>query len=347
MSEDNTIAQVANGNAPQPNTKVETDYRSLQREMEDAVDSGLELEDIDDLDLDEDDGPQLKNPEQLIADAQAKGDLTKAQAQQLKKTLKIKVDGVEQDEVLDFNDDKKLQEYIQKSKAFDKRSNEFAQTKMQLEALVKALRENPEDILEKLGHNVDDLSEKRLSKKVEELKKSPEQIEREKMEKELNSLREEKKRIDQERKTLEEENLRNQEASKIESEISEALNMKSTILPKNDPEVLKEIAHTMALAMQRGFDTVTAKDVIPYVEKKWLENMNRYFNGSTEEVLEKLVGKANLDRYRKKAVAAKRASPGVQTATAKQIVKDTGTQKQTEVEDASKKKKFKSVFDYS
>jgi len=56
-------------------------------------------------------------------------ELTPKQVQELKKKLKIKVDGEEFEEELDFNDEEGLKRHIQKAKAFDKRAKEFSKYK--------------------------------------------------------------------------------------------------------------------------------------------------------------------------------------------------------------------------
>ena len=72
-------------------------------------------------------------------------------AKELKKKLKLKVDGEEYEEEIDFNDDENLRKHLQKSKAFDKRAKEFTGYKSQVEQLLKMLEEDPEALLEKMG----------------------------------------------------------------------------------------------------------------------------------------------------------------------------------------------------
>lgn len=330
MSEDNTIQQVASGNAPQSYVKQEPTYDEMQDEVEGLVDSGLQAD---------------QTPEEKIAAAQADGRLTKSEAQQLKKTLKIKVDGQELEETIDFNDDEALKRYIQKSKAFDKRNNEYVSYKSQVDRLMEMLEKDPESVMEQLGHNMDDYAEKRLSRKIDELKKSPEQVEREKMEKELNELKAEKKKIQEEKEKAQMEHLRNETAQQIENEISDALSNVNSILPQKNPAVLQRIAQTMLMAMNNGYPQVTAKDVIPLVEKQWQEELNQLFSVMPEETIERLVGKGNMDRYRKKKVAS---APRGQTTTAKQISKDTGTKRDDDSGDFKPKsvEKFRKFFTY-
>lgn len=281
--------------------------------------------------------------EEAIDAAVASGEISKKEAQILKKTLKIKVDGEESDMEIDFNNEDELKRHLQKSKAFDKRVKEFSGYKSQVEQMLQMLQEDPETLLERMGIDVDSLSEKRLSKRVEELKKTPEQIEREKMNKELEDLRKEKKAAEEAKQKAEQEKLRNEEAAKIENDIAEALESTGSVLPRKSPWVLRNVAQAMYLAATNGYPEVTAKDVMPIVERQFQEELNELFSVAPQEVLEKLVGKGNLDKYRQSRVQKKVATA---TTTAKQVAKDTGAKKVVKEEAPAAPKKFKDVFDF-
>ena len=301
---DNIVAQVAAGNSPQPAAAnaAPTNFDEIREDAEGSVE---------------------------IADPSAPAEPTAQEAkaiQDLKKKLKLKVDGQDIEEELDFNDEDALKRHLQKSKSFDKRSKEFADYRSQVDQLMQMLQNDPEALLERMGHNVDQLSEKRLARKIEEMKKSPEQIEQEKMRKELEDLRQEKKKIEEQKQKAELEKMRNEQAQQIETDIHGALDSAKSILPKNNPLVLQRVAQTMLMAMQNGYPNVTAKDVIPLVEKQWQQELNEFFSVVPEEIIERLVKKDNLDRYRKKIVSNR---PKAQTATAKQIVKDSGKIQET------------------
>lgn len=334
MSDTNVTQAVAAGDAPQPaaDAAQESAYDETLDSAEEAVDSGEEAP------------PTETTAEEKIDAAQKAGDLTKAQAQELKKKLKLKVDGQEIEEEIDFNDDEGLKKHLQKSRAFDKRVKEFTGFKSQVDALLEQLQNDPESVLERMGMNVDQLAEKRLQRKIDEMKKSPEQVEREKMEKELEDLRKEKKRIEEEKQKAELERIRNEQAQQIETDITSALESAKSILPRNNPAVLQRVAQTMLLAMQNGYNDVTAKDVIPLVEKQWKEELNNLFNVLPEDTLEMLVGKANMDRYRKKKMGANRPKP--QTTTAKQVVQDTGKKIEKE-EKEQPKKRYRDFFKFN
>lgn len=318
----------SNGMQPAVDAADATDFDAIEAEALSEIDGGEPVEAGSDA----------------AVDAAVKaGDITKQEAQVLKKKLKIKVDGEESEMEVDFNNDEELKKHMQKSKAFDKRLKEHAAYKSQVDSLLEMLKNDPEGLLEKMGVNVDDLSEKRLSRKIEEMKKTPEQIENEKMNKELEDLRAEKKKLNDEKEKNELERMKNVAAQQIESDISDALSDAKSSLPKNNPLVMQRIAQTMLLAMKNGYENISAKDVIPLVERQWKEELKQLFDSSDEQRLEDLVGKANLDKYRKQKVANR---PKVQTTTAKQAAQDTGTKKTAAKEEKPVNKKFRDVFDF-
>lgn len=274
--------------------------------------------------------------EEGIEAAEAAGDISKKEAQVLKKKLKIKVDGQEFDEEVSWDDEEGLKRHLQKSKAFDKRLKEFSGYKSQVEQAFEMLKNDPEAFLEQFGLDVDGLAEKRLAKKIEEMKKSPEQIEAEKMRKELEDYKKKEKELQERAQKAELERLKNEQAAQIENDISDALEDTKSILPKRNPAVMQRIAQTMLFAMQRGFVDVTAKDVIPLVEKQYKEEVSQLLGSSSDEVLEMFASKERLNNYRKAKVAARKAAPA--PVPTKPQIKDTGAKK---VEKTEEKPKYK------
>ena len=267
-----------------------------------------------------DDGGDLDSENEIDA-AEATGQISKKEAIQLKKKLKIKVDGQEMEEELSWDDEDGLKKHVQKSKAFDKRAKEHAEYKAQVEQAFNMLQQDPEAFLEKLGINVDDLSEKRLSRKLEELKKSPEELEREKMQKELEDYKRKEKEARERAEKAELERMKNEASAKIESDIYEALDSANSILPKKNPAVLQRIAQAMVFAISKGYTDVTAKDVIPFVEQQYKQEYAEMMRMVPDDVFEALATKERLTNYRKAQVKAK--APSVQ----KPQIKDTGATK--------------------
>ena len=235
--------------------------------------------------------------EELAASEKA-GEISKAVAEKMKRKLKLKVHGQEIEEEYDLSDDELLKREFQKAKAFDKNSKEYNDYQKNVNQMLKMLKENPDDILEKMGIDVDEWAEKRLTKKLEHMKKSPEQIKNEEMQSELEALRLEKKTADEAREQSEHERLKGQAMMQITEEISGALDKSKSFLPRK-PKILQRVAETMVFAIKNGFPEVTAADVIPIVEKQFEQEMNELFGDAPESVIERLAGKGALDRYRK------------------------------------------------
>lgn len=268
-----------------------------------------------------------------IEAAVAAGDISKKQAAELKKALKIKVDGEEFEETIDFNDEEGLKRHLQKSKAFDKRLKEFSGYKSQVEQAFDLLMKDPEAFMEKVGLNVDDIAERRLARKIEEMQKSPEQIEAEKMRKELEDYKKREKELQEKAQKAELERLKNEQAMQIETDINDALESTKSILPKRNPAIMQRIAQTMLLAMQKGYHNVTAKDVIPLVEKQYKEEVMSVLGSSSDEILEMFATKERLNNYRKSKVQARKAAP---PAPKKAEIADTGAKKVEKQEDKPK-----------
>jgi len=258
-----------------------------------------------------------------------------------KKKLKLKVDGQELEEEFDLDNEEELKKHFQQSKAFNKRSQELSQYQKQVNDFMSQLKADPSSVLEQLGFNVDDFAEKRIEKMIEQAKKSPEQIEKEKLQEELKSMKDKFKKEETQRQEAELERMKNQYAAEIESDINKALDSSETILPKKNPWVLRKVAEYMGLAMKNGYPQVTAKDVIPIVEGDYKADLESLFGEMPEAVMEKVIGKKNLDRLRKQRLKAGKA----QTATARQLAQPTGQQAPKE-EENKPKKTYKSIFGY-
>ena len=269
------------------------------------------------------------------------GEITPAQAKELKKKLKLKVDGKEIEEEIDFNDDEALTRHLQKSKAFDTRNKEFTGFRSQVDQFFAEFQADPEAVMERLGMDVDAIATKRLQKKVEEMSKSPEQVAAEKRDKELEQLRKERDELKKAQEQAEMESLRNKQAADIENSITSALERSKARLPQNNPKVYQMIAQNMLMAMENGYNDVTVDDIIPIVERQWKEELRGYFDSSSEDLIEELLGKQNLDRLRKKRLAT-RSKQTPPPPVNKQIL-DTGASKPKE-EPPKERKTYKDFF---
>ena len=106
-----------NASAPAP-----IEQSNVQPESSEQNESSIELSSSEGLESSDD---SLQSDDAIDA-AEAAGEISAKEANQLKKKLKLKVDGQEIEEEVDFNDEEGLKKHLQKSKAFDKRLKEFS-----------------------------------------------------------------------------------------------------------------------------------------------------------------------------------------------------------------------------
>ena len=242
-----------------------------------------------------------------IEEAVANGDISEKQAQSMIKKFQLKVNGKSYEKEIDLSDENAVRNELQLSAAARQAMSESSNLKKQYEKELARLKQDPYSVLAELGLDPDQLAEMRIQQRIEEMKKSPEQVEREKIQKELQEAREEARKLKEEKETNELTKLQEQAAIQIEDEITKALDAHQT-LPKSR-HVVKRIADSMLWAMNNGFENVTAEDVIPMVEKDLTEEYNRLMDDAPEEMLERLIGKRNIDRLRAKRVAQAKTSP--------------------------------------
>ena len=299
MSQDNTTASAATTQeAP-----ASTPEQSVQEVME-TIDSANGVDQTEEQETQETE----QTPEE-----QEKAE--KAAVQEMKKRLKLKVDGREVEEEIDFNNEDYLREMLQKGKSADSKFQKASQMEKEMKQLIKLFQEDPYEALMRMGHDPDLLAEKRIEQKIKELEKSPEQIEREKLQKELEKERKIREKLEQEKLDAEKARVAAEYSRKLDTEITEAL--ASSKLPKS-PYVVKRLAENLMQAMRMGYDDVSVKDVLPVVEKQIHGEIQQMFGAMPEDVIEQILGQDVSDKLRKRRLNKMKAAP-------ESTVKATGT----------------------
>lgn len=245
-----------------------------------------------------------------------------------KKKLKLKVDGEEFEEEFDFGNEAELIKQLQLAKVSQKRMNEFAQLRKEVEFLMQGLKDDPENVMRQLGIDPEEFSVKTLQKKLEDEQKSPEQKEREALQKELEELRAKNKKEEEDRKLSERTRLQQEHAEKIESSMINALEKQGL---QQKPLVVKRMAEAMLVALDNGID-LSVDDVAPVVKKELEQDMKDYISVLPDEAIEMLLGKDRLVGMRKKQIAA--VKKAADTANS---VKVTGNAEKAKKEAADKK----------
>lgn len=245
----------------------------------------------------------------------------------------LKVNGKVKKIKVDLNNEDDLKRRLQLAEA----GRMAMQEKAELEKLVNEelmnAQKDPWKFLEQLGLNPDDLAEQRIQSKIEEMKKSPEQIEREKMQHELEAARQRLKQIEEEKHTAKMQQMEQKAAYQLDQEITDALS-KDTELPKSKKTV-RRIADAMLWAMDNGFHDVTVADVLPSVKAEVQAELNEFMSSMPEELMEKYIGKKNIERMRKKRLASMR-----KTSSPSQV--KSVSQPKKEVEEAAPKDRVNS-----
>lgn len=294
-----------------------------------AVDTSVQADVADVLDA--------EDPSELEQKMDDKG-LSEKEKKSLRKKYQIKVDGETFEEELDLNDEEAIKKHLQLSKAAQKRMKESSQLKKDVESFFQALQGDTKKVLKELGIDPKKFAEQVINDELEEMQKSPEQKEKEKLMKEVEDLKKKLKDEEEAKKSAEMSKMQEKFAMEIDQEITDALG-KNSKLPKS-PYFVKRIADGLLLAYKNGYTNVTAKDIIPLIEKEVTGELQEMFGGMPEDSIEAVLGKGNIDRLRKKRLQAARKA--VETANS---VKQTGNDVSAKKEPVdTKKKSYKDFF---
>jgi hypothetical protein len=249
-------------------------------------------------------GNPIEAAAEQLQEAVENGEISQKEANKLIRKFQLKVDGKVIDREIDLGDEDYLRQQLQLAEAAKSRMSETASIKKAFQSEMARLKQDPWAVMKDLGLDPDEMAQLRLEQRIEEMKKSPEQVAQEKIQKELQEAREEARRLKEEKEQMEMSKFRQQAAEELETEIMGALDGHRT-LPKSQ-YVVKRIADSMLWAMNNGFENVTADDVVPLVEREMKEEFNKFYDELPEELMERFIGQKNVDRMRKRRVAAAR-----------------------------------------
>lgn len=220
-----------------------------------------------------------------------------------KRLWKLKVQGKDLDV-----DEEELVKRAQMGYSADQKWQEAAQIKRQVEGFLGLLQQDPVEALSKIGINVDDLAEKHIQRRIEEMQKTPEQLEREKLEKEVRRLQKAAEDRETQEKQLEQQRMQEKFAVEFENDIMSALDDPKSGLPKS-PYFIKRIADTMIFAMKNGVKNIKAADAITMIKDEARRELQDMYAQSPDELFEELIGKDRLTKYRKGKVKKSRPVP--------------------------------------
>jgi len=199
------------------------------------------------------------------------------------KRYKVKVDGVESE----VNEDELVNSY-QKGRSADKKFQEAADLRKQLEAFVDNVRENPNELLTQLGHNPKEWARKLLLAEIEDEANANDPNLRRvaELEKKLNALED----GDKKKKVAEAEAQAKYEeeaiVNKIDTEIAEAF--REMGITKPTAELVADVAEQMLAQYKLDKKPLNSKEALARAKTSFSNRMKSHTNGAPEALLELL-----------------------------------------------------------
>jgi hypothetical protein len=270
--------------------------------------------------------------------SQGEAELQKALETKIK-SLKLKIDGQEISEDLPFEVTPEQAEWLKKelqlARVSSKRMQEAAelrkktiQSEEEVQNFINYLKANPMEVLEKMGLDTKEISEKRLQAEIEKMQMSDEERKIQELQEKVRAYEEEQKRIKEQSKLEREEALRNQYAAEYEKDLMATL--EESGLGYN-PEIIQRLNQYMHTALKLGIN-LSYKDLMPMVTESINADIAKLVSSFSVEQIEKLLGEDKIKGLVSKRKVVKKEVP----PTAKSIT-DTTVAK-------TKEDPFKRVF---
>lgn len=316
-----------------PVSSKETTETSTETPVEQTTESSNEGEAAPE----ETNEPKVEAAAEQIKEAIEDG-ATETEVKEMIETFKIKTYGKEKEIKLDWNNKEDIKKRLEMAEAAPIAMQRAAEFEKRYKEGLKQLVEDPWTILKEAGHDPLKLSESRINEEIANLEKTPEQKIQDEKDKELENLRTRVKKEEEEKDALKFQQLQKQAEINLEKEITEAISA-TTQLPKS-PYVMKRIADAMGWFMdqvdenkQPKYPDVTAKQIVPIVEKEINAELNKFFEEMPDQVLKQFFSYQLQDRLRKQRLD--NMPKGIET-------KDIGKN----IEDASKEEKKISMREF-
>lgn len=257
-----------------------------------------------------------------------------------KRKFKLKVDGEEVEDEIDLTNEQEIVKRLQLAKAAQKRMQEAAQYRKQIEEseqdiseFLEQLKQNPLAVLKHpdLGLDLRQVVESFLEEEVERSKMTPEQIELEEAKARLRALEEEKEALETQRREEYMERLRVEKAAEIEKELIEALD--DGDLPQSD-YIMNKMVDLASIAYDNGIE-ISMKELLPIVRDSYLRDARQIFGKLPDELIEDIVSKDRIRNIRNKQLQTLKNQ---QKPTVKVV--DTGKKSETKEEKKQSAKDF-------
>lgn len=281
---------------------------------------------------------QEAQSEAVEAKAEApKVEAKKEEAKRNLKKLKFKIDGKEEEEEIDLDNEQELTRRLQLGKAAQKRMQEAAEDRKNIEQIFKIMQSDPALVMKQLGLDPEEFAVKYLQGKIEEQQKSPEQREIERLQKELEDIRKLKEYEEQRMKQEQLQRFEAQYAQNLEQGMIKAL--ETANLPKK-PYIVKKFADHMLAALEHGIE-LSPEELIPVLQKELKEDIRDMFSATPDEIIQELIGKDRFNSMRKKQIAAVK-----KTVESANQIKQTGDSVKAKGDDSKGKAEKLSMSDF-
>lgn len=176
----------------------------------------------------------------------------------------------------------------------------------EVKGLMQMVRDNPAEVLQKLGVNFRDVAEQYLKQTIEQEMMTPEQRQQAEMQRELEKYRQK----DEQEKQSAEEQRHNAEIAKwkqhYDKTVSEALS--SADLPKTELTVML-MGRQLRNAINNGDKNPNPADYIDAVRDAYFSEVQKYWGGLPPEKLLKLAGEETANKIRQADLARVRGTP--------------------------------------
>lgn len=213
--------------------------------------------------------------------------------------FKIKADGVESEV-----DEEEIVKLAQLGKSSSKRFEEAAKLRGQAENFIRALKENPGQVLlnSRLGIDrsvLEEFATNLLYERIQQEQMTDEQRQIQRQQQELEQYRRQMQEQQESEKEQRETALRQRYQEEYKAKISQAL--QDSGLPVTD-WTFTRMAGYMRQAMEKGMDDITPNDVAKYVAKDWAQAQRDFYTSLDGQKLVEHLGDDVVDKIRKHTV---------------------------------------------
>lgn len=214
---------------------------------------------------------------------------------------KVMVDGQEMEV-----DENELRRGYAHNKAAAKRMEEAAMTRKEAEEVLRMIKENPKTAFQRLGLDPRQFAENLINEELQEAMLDPREKE----------LREYKRQLEQyqnaekaQREQYEREQLEKMFQQQTEALQADVQNVLQTSGLPITAQTVARISYYMESAINAGYSNITAKDVVEFVKKDYVNDFKALLGGLSEDQIEMFLGTDVVRKVAKSTVKQAKVAP--------------------------------------